>query len=93
MALRRLKEMGVSHWAVIHCPEGGYGVDENGEYAAEPSLRLPKEEIAGTVGAGDAFCAGVLHAAWRRMPIREALALGNGAAACSLTRSGATDGQ
>lgn len=91
-ALKQLKTLGVSRWAVIHCPEGGYGLDENDDYVAEPSLKLSKEEIAGTVGAGDAFCAGVLCAAWQNRPIRDGLILGNGAAACSLTTSGATDG-
>ncbi len=91
-ALGQLKTLGVSRWAVIHCPEGGYGLDENDEYVAEPSLLLSKEEIAGTVGAGDAFCSGILYAAWQNWPIREGLVLGNAAAACSLTTSGATEG-
>lgn len=91
-ALARLKALGVSRWAVIHCPEGGFGLDENGGYAAEPSLHLAKDEIAGTVGAGDAFCSGVLYAALRGQSIQEALQLANGAAACSLTKSGATEG-
>lgn len=91
-ALELLKTMGVSRWAVIHCPEGGYGLDENGDFVAVPSLRLSKEEIAGTVGAGDAFCAGVLYAAWRNESIEEAIRLGNASAACSLTAIGATEG-
>lgn len=91
-ALEKLKELGVAQWAVIHCPEGGYGMDESGSYFSEPSLRLAKEEIAGTVGAGDAFCSGILYAAWRKQSLPEALTLANGAAACSLTRSGATEG-
>ncbi|MCC8180144.1 MAG: carbohydrate kinase family protein [Planctomycetes bacterium] len=91
-ALKKLKAMGVSRWAVIHSPEGGYGLDENGEFVSEPSLRLRKDEIAGSVGAGDAFCAGVLYAAWNGKTIADAIRLGNSAAACSLTAVGATDG-
>ena len=41
-ALRKLKELGVSDWAVIHCPEIGCGLDEQGRYFAVPSLKLPK---------------------------------------------------
>lgn len=91
-ALKRMKELGVSTWAIIHSPEGGFGLDENNEYAQVPSVPLSKSEIAGTVGAGDAFCAGVLYAAWRGMSIAQALELANGAAACTLTSSGATEG-
>ena len=28
-ALKKMKELGVSTWAVIHCPEIGFGLDEN----------------------------------------------------------------
>ena len=91
-ALRCVKELGVSTWAVIHCPEGGCGIDENGEYFEVPSLKLPKGYIKGTVGAGDAFCAGVLYAAEMDMPMDTALRLGACAAAASLSEVSASDG-
>lgn len=91
-ALRRMKELGVSTWAVIHSPEGGYGLDEKDEYVALDSLRLPEGYIKGTVGAGDAFCAGVLCAAERGTDLRAAIELGTGAAAASLSAPSATDG-
>lgn len=91
-ALRKLKELGVSTWAVIHCPEVGCGIDENGEYFEVPSLKLPKGYIKGTVGAGDAFCAGVLYAAEMDMPMDTALRLGACAAAASLSEVSASDG-
>ncbi len=91
-ALNKLKELGVSTWAVIHCPEVGCGVDENGKYFEVPSLKLPKGWIKGTVGAGDAFCAGILYAAETGMPMDEALKLGACAAAASLREVSASDG-
>jgi len=91
-ALRKLKQLGVSTWAVIHCPEGGYGVDENGNYIETESVPVPKGYIKGTVGAGDAFCSGVLYGAYTGLPLSEAIELGNAAAACSLSESGATEG-
>lgn len=91
-ALRRMKELGVSIWAVIHCPEVGCGIDENGEYFEVPSLKLPKGYIKGTVGAGDAFCAGILYAAEMDMPMDIALRLGACAAAASLSEVSASDG-
>ena len=91
-ALARMKALGVSTWAVIHSPEGGFGLDERGEYAAVEGLRLPEGYIRGSVGAGDAFCAGVLYGAWKGMDLRAAIELGTAAAACSLSCPGATEG-
>lgn len=91
-ALRVLKTLGVSRWAVIHAPEGAYGMDEHGNYIETQSAPLPRAMIKGTVGAGDAFCSGVLYGAYRDLPLAEALEMGNAAAACSLTESGATEG-
>jgi len=91
-ALNKLKALGVSRWAVIHCPEGAYGVDESGNYVKTESAPLPRESIRGTVGAGDAFCSGVLYGAYKGLPLLDAIELGNAAAACSLTESGATEG-
>lgn len=91
-ALKKLKELGVSTWAVIHCPEIGCGMDATGNYWEANSLKLPDGYIKGTVGAGDAFCAGVLYGAQSGMSLAEALALGNCTAAASLSRVGASDG-
>ncbi len=91
-ALRRLMSLGVSTWAVIHCPEGGYGMEQGDRMAAVESLKLPAGYIKGTVGAGDAFCAGVLLGAHRGLPLKQAIELGVASAACSLSESGATEG-
>lgn len=91
-ALERMKELGVSTWAVIHCPEGGYGLDEENRYVSLPSLRLPDGYIKGTVGAGDAFCAGVLYGAQKRWALPESIRLGTCAAAASLSEPGASEG-
>lgn len=92
LALKKLKELGVKEWAVIHCPELGCGMDESGNYLVCTSLRLPMDYIKGTVGAGDAFCAGVLYAACKGTGLNEALHLGTCAAAASLSQPGASDG-
>lgn len=91
-ALQKLHELGVGTWAVIHCPELGCGMDENGRYVEVPSLKLPDGWIKGTVGAGDAFCAGILYAAEMEWPLERALKLGTCAAAASLSQVGASDG-
>ncbi len=91
-ALRKMKELGVSTWAVIHCPEGGWGLDETDRFVQVDSLHLPKGYIKGTVGAGDAFCAGVLYGAQKKQSLEESILLGTCAAAASLACPGATEG-
>ena len=92
-ALRAIGDMGVSSWVVIHAPEGGYGLDcISGEAVKLKSLSLPEGYIKGTNGAGDAFCAGVLYAAYKGKSLKEALELGTGCAACSLSEPGAAEG-
>ena len=92
VALNKLREYGVSTWAVIHCPELGCGIDEKGKYWEGPSLKLPVGYIRGTVGAGDAFCAGVLYGAETEMDMGDALKLGACTAAASLSEVNASDG-
>lgn len=91
-ALQKLFSLGVSTWAVIHAPEGGYGMDRDGCYIKRSSINLPDGFIKGTVGAGDAFCAGVLYAAYNDMDLTGAIELGIAAASCSLSKEGATEG-
>ena len=92
LALRRMKELGVTTWAVIHCPEGGFGLDENDRYIEKKSLKLPAGYIKGSVGAGDAFCAGVLCGAEHKESLEDSILLGIASAACSLSEANATDG-
>ena len=91
-ALQAMKALGVSTWAVIHCPEGGFGLDENDRYIAFPSLKLPEGFIKGSNGAGDAFCAGVLCGAEKGYDLETAIRLGTAAAVSSLTSVEATTG-
>jgi len=90
-ALEKLFEIGVGEWAVIHSPEGGFAMDKSGRYTAQGRLNYPDGYIKGTVGAGDAFCAGVLCAAHKGMTIEEALSLGIATAGMSLAAPGATE--
>lgn len=83
-ALQQLKTMGVSLWAVIHAPEGAYGLDDHDRFHFLRSVKLPAAYIQSTTGAGDAFCAGVLYAAHESYPLAAALQLGTATAARSL---------
>jgi sugar/nucleoside kinase (ribokinase family) len=84
-AARELLEAGVREWAVIHFPAGAIAVGMNNRELAQGSVNLPQSKIAGTVGAGDAFAAGVLLGLHEEMPMEVALKYGMCAAAASLT--------
>ena len=90
--LAKLLDMGVSKRVIIHASCGAYGMDKNGEYAFESSRKLPKGFIVGTVGAGDAFCAGALVASYRELPLKDCLLYGNASAMMALTTASATGG-
>jgi sugar/nucleoside kinase (ribokinase family) len=59
-AAHELLVAGVHEWVVIHFPAGAIAVGSGGQELAQPSINIPQERIAGTVGAGDAFAAGIL---------------------------------
>jgi sugar/nucleoside kinase (ribokinase family) len=60
-AANAIFECGVSDLVVIHFPEGAYLLAGDRSELAQPSLQLPDEFIAGSTGAGDSFCAGMLY--------------------------------
>jgi sugar/nucleoside kinase (ribokinase family) len=84
---------GVGKMAVIHSPRGGWAVtaaDRRRHFS--PALRLPPGFIKGSVGAGDAFCAGMLQALLRGADGTEALETANLAAAANLSHSNSIGG-
>jgi sugar/nucleoside kinase (ribokinase family) len=87
-----LLQQGVREVVVIHFPEGGFARTRKGEDVWQSSLQLPDKYIAGTAGAGDAFCAGVLlglHEGWE---LKRCLEAGVCAAAASLSEPSCTAG-
>jgi len=94
-ASERLLRMGVGKMVVIHFPEGAVAtVREKGKIIGESvkSLKLPHGFIKGTVGAGDAFCAGCLFGISEGRPLAEILKLATGVAAASLSDPTASKG-
>lgn len=85
-------EAGVKDMVVIHAPEGGWAMTRAGEFEFVPSLKLPQSLIKGSVGAGDAFCAGMLYGIYKSLPVRESLELACMTAACSLSESDSISG-
>ncbi len=87
-----LLNKGVNEIVVIHFPEGGFAAMKNGDKIFVPSYKIAPGEIIGTVGAGDAFCAGVLYGLHENLAIKEALKLANANARFNLLDPTSTQG-
>ncbi|MDR1578944.1 MAG: carbohydrate kinase family protein [Synergistaceae bacterium] len=88
----KIKSLGVEQNVVIHMPECGVATGGDGEFSAVGSYELPAGYIKGSVGAGDAFCAGMLYSIYKGFDMPRALKFANGAAALCLSRENAIDG-
>lgn len=76
-AARCLLDAGVREWVIVHYPEGACALGRrDGRFHRQGSVHLPAERIVGTVGAGDAFAAGVLHGLHEDAEIETALRYG-----------------
>jgi sugar/nucleoside kinase (ribokinase family) len=83
---------GVVGLVVIHMPQGGYLFSSKGDAVFQPSHLLPEGFIKGSVGAGDAFCAGILYGICRGMEYDEMMRIATAAAALNLSSLSSTDG-
>ena len=83
---------GVSERVIVHCPEAGFILNTDGKFTVSPSLKLPKGYIKGTVGAGDAFCAGCLYGIYHGFSDEKILEFAAGAAACNLSAEDSVSG-
>jgi sugar/nucleoside kinase (ribokinase family) len=91
-AASQLLAAGVRQRVVIHCPEGAWGEapGEQGQWV--PSRQLEPDEIIGSVGAGDAFCAGFLYGCHEAWSLPDSIALAHACARASLLAANAIDG-
>ena len=85
-------DAGVRDTVVLHCPEAGFAMTADKQFYCVPSLQLPKGFIKGTVGAGDAFCAGCLYGFYKGFAPEEMLEFASGAAAFNLTEADSVSG-
>jgi sugar/nucleoside kinase (ribokinase family) len=91
MALSMI-ERGVSALAVVHFPAGCVAAGSGGQTWRQGSVRLSREQVRSTTGAGDAFASGVilgLHEGW---PVERCLQLGVASAAASVRSPNTSDG-
>ena len=87
-----LLQQGVRELVVVHFPEGAFARTRKGEDFWQSSLKLPPKYIAGTAGAGDAFCAGVLYGLHEDWGLQRCLLTGVCIAAASLADPTCTAG-
>ncbi len=88
---KKLRSYGVKERVIIHTPELGLCVSENGTTVV-PSYDIPRSFIVGTTGAGDAFCAGALIGIYREKTDAEILEFASAAAVAALSGADATSG-
>lgn len=87
----KLRAYGVKERVIIHTPEIGVCLSENG-FTAVPSYDLPEGFIQGTTGAGDAFCAGALLGIAHGKSDEEILSFAAAAAVAALSSADAIGG-
>jgi sugar/nucleoside kinase (ribokinase family) len=83
-ACQELLALGVGDVAAIHHPAGAVAARRSGETIRAASVNVSQTEIVGTVGAGDAFYAGMLFGLHEDWSMPKCLALANACAATSL---------
>ena len=87
-----LLQQGVRELVVVHFPEGAFARTRKGDDFWQSSLKLPRKCIAGTAGAGDAFCAGVLYGLHEGWDLQRCLLTGVCIASASLSDATCTAG-
>lgn len=92
-AMQKTADSGVKEKVIVHSKTVSFALDvKSGEFSEVSSLRIPKEEIKGSVGAGDAFCAGCLYGLYNSYEDEQILEFASAAAACNLFAANSVDG-
>lgn len=92
-AMEKLVEYGVKEKIIVHCKQAGFCLDvASGAFTVVPSLKIPAADIRGSVGAGDAYCAGCLYGLYNGYGDEELLRFASAAAACNLFADNSVDG-
>ena len=93
LCMKKMAQEGVRDKVVVHSKDESLVLDvKSGVFEQVSSLDIPYSKIKGSVGAGDAFCAGCLYGLLNRYSDRELLEFASAAAACSLFEANAVDG-
>ena len=91
-AAEALCRLGETELVAVHMPEGVYLRTRSGEKLSLGACALPPGFVRGTVGAGDAFCAGMLYGLHEGWDLARAADLGICSATACLAHPTASDG-
>ena len=83
-AAEHLLRDGAMAFVVVHFPGGAAAVNQAGDKWLVPSLEVAPDVIKSSVGAGDAFAAGVLYGVHTEHNLKQCVLLGHTIAAASL---------
>ncbi len=91
-AMGFILDQGVKDCVIVHFPEAGMMLRKDGTRTKVPSVDMPRSMFKGSVGAGDAFCAGCLYGLYHGWCDAKILLFASGAAVCNLTEKDAISG-
>lgn len=91
-AMQRMLDAGVREKVIVHSKEAGFCLSADGSFTKVGSLKLDNALFKGSVGAGDAFCAGCLYSLYHGVSDRDMLEFASAAAACNLFAANSIDG-
>ncbi len=90
-AAQQLLGMGSMDFVIVHYPGGAAATNKSGDSWLVPSVNVDPVSILSSVGAGDAFTAGVLYGIYNKRKLKQSVQIGHAVAAASL-RSNTTVG-
>lgn len=91
-AAKDLLSAGVKRAVIIHFPNGAVAAESDSHLHHQGSVKVPHEKILGTLGAGDAFAAGILFGVHEGWPMHKCLRLASCSAATCLFSPTSTEG-
>lgn len=89
---RKLLDLGVNELVAIHFPEGSVAELRDGTRVRHDAYHVPKTEVVSPLGAGDAFCAGMLYGLHEGFPLEDCLRLAAASARANLFSATAAGG-
>ncbi|PCI83522.1 MAG: sugar kinase [Hyphomicrobiales bacterium] len=91
-AAQKLLTAGIGKAIIVHSPELGLWLAADQTETWVTPQHIPAEKIKSPVGAGDAFCAGIIFGIHQELPPKKTLNLAHSAARAALGGITATDG-
>jgi len=91
-AMEKTMAEGVLEKVIIHSKEAMFCLNCDGTFTALGAVDVPRADIKGSTGVGDAFCAGALYGIYHKMSDEDILAFASGAAAFNIQAENGVDG-